>query len=227
MKQLPLADGTEDIGEALERLQSVGDVPFRCWPQEVQRRYKALAAQKSRRKRRAEDPQAPPFAPHMPPLAMSGSSRTHPHGVMMNSGMHPSYAHSVIPQGSAMIGGGGSGAMGFSGMPFPMTMAPHPMSQVGGGMSQTMDGGSMPTAMVGMHPQSGFYHGPLGSMSAHGFQSGAHMTAPMNHGMSGPILMQHVTQASAHPPPLQQHHATTTSAHASGTTYIVQPPRRD
>lgn len=226
MKQLPLADGTEDIGEALERLQSVGDVPFRCWPQEVQRRYKALAAQKSRRKRRAEDPQAPPFAPHMPPLAMPGSSRTHPHGVMMNSmnsGMHASYTHSVIPQGSALLGGASSGTMGFSGMPFPMTMTPHPMSQVSGGMSQTMDGGSMPTAMVGVHPSSGFYHGPLGSMSTHGFQSGAHMTVPVNHG--GPIVMHHVTQASAHPPPLQ-HHATT-SAHTSGTTYIVQPPRRD
>jgi hypothetical protein len=72
LKHLPLADGSDDVGNALERLQSVGDVPFRCWPPDVQRRYKALAAQKSRRKRRAEDSMAPSFALQMPSLSAGG-----------------------------------------------------------------------------------------------------------------------------------------------------------
>eukprot|EP00035_Acanthoeca_spectabilis_P038162 m.50617 g.50617 ORF g.50617 m.50617 type:complete len:382 (-) comp9021_c0_seq1:44-1189(-) len=68
-KSLPLTNSKDVLG-ALEILKEKGGVPFRCWPLEIQRKYKALSAQKRRKKRKFED-QPPPPQPLFTPSDVS------------------------------------------------------------------------------------------------------------------------------------------------------------
>eukprot|EP00037_Helgoeca_nana_P019546 m.191129 g.191129 ORF g.191129 m.191129 type:complete len:512 (-) comp24911_c0_seq2:99-1634(-) len=93
-RSLPLADKATDVAAALDILKEKGDVPFRCWPPDVQRKYKAVSAQKRRKKRRTDEPP--------PPHALLGSPMMHPQmGHMMgHQGMYagmPVMQHVVHP----------------------------------------------------------------------------------------------------------------------------------